>query len=117
MQDERLSAYRETVLQALADVENALIREDRQAATLDTLQEELDFAREALREAQMRYRNGSIDYLNVLSSLTSVQRLEQELISGRQQLFSERIGLIRALGGSWTRAPLDPEWNQPEETP
>lgn len=115
--DEQLSVYRETVLQAIADVENALVREDRQAAYLDTLRKELEFARTALKEAQTRYRNGSTDYLNVLAALTSVQGLEQNVISGQQQLFEERIGLYRALGGTWTHAPLDPDWNQTEEHP
>jgi outer membrane protein, multidrug efflux system len=105
VQDERLSAYQETVLQAITDVENALLREDRQAVHLQTLQKELDFAKTALKEAQTRYRNGSIDYLNVLASLTSVQRLEREVISSRQVLFVERISLYRALGGTWTRQP------------
>ncbi len=106
VRDERLSAYKETVLQAITEVENALIREDRQAAYLATLQQQLDYARQALKEAQNRYRNGSIDYLNVLASLTSVQRLEQDVIRGRQALYSERISLYRALGGTWTGAPL-----------
>jgi NodT family efflux transporter outer membrane factor (OMF) lipoprotein len=113
VRDERLSAYKEAVLQAITDVENALIREDRQQAYLDSLQRERDYAKNALQEAQTRYRNGSIDYLNVLASLTSVQRLEQDMISGKLALLQERIGLYRALGGTWTRLPLNQQKDSP----
>jgi len=117
VQDERLSAYKETVLRAITEVENALIREDRQAAYLEKLQKELNYAKSALKEAQHRYRNGSIDYLNVLAALTSVQLLEQDLIRGRQTLFRERISLYRALGGTWTRQPHQPPVKEEKDTP
>ncbi len=117
VQDEQISAYKETVLQAITEVENAWVREDRQQAYLETLQKELGFAKTALKEAQTRYRNGSIDYLNVLAALTSVQRLEQDVIRGRQVLYSERISLYRALGGSWTRQPHPAPMKEEKDTP
>ena len=38
----------------------------------------------------------------LLASLTSVQRLERDVLSGRQALLVERVSLYRALGGTWT---------------
>lgn len=99
--DEYLAAYKAVLIQAVADVENALHRERAQRRHLEALEREVSFARLALTEAQTRYRKGSIDYLNVLAALTSTQRLERELITAKNTLLSYRISLYRALGGSW----------------
>jgi len=80
---------------------------------LDALERELNEAGAALAEARRRYRNGSLDYLNVLAALTSVQRLELDMLDARADLLLERIGLHRALGGAWTRMTATEE----EETP
>jgi NodT family efflux transporter outer membrane factor (OMF) lipoprotein len=99
--DEQLAAYKATVLNAVAEVENALQREQQQQRLLEALQRQRDFAYSALLEARNRYRKGSIDYLNVLTALTSVQTLDRQLITAQRQLLSYRVGLCRALGTSW----------------
>ena len=55
----------------------------------------------ALKEAGIRYRNGLNDYLPVLTQVLTVQDLERDLIRQRANLLSARVGLYRALGGTW----------------
>lgn len=110
---ERLAVYKQTVLTAAAEVENALIRETKQAEYIALLRGELEVARAAHREALGRYRKGLNDYLPVLNALTSVQALERTLVQAEQDRLAFRVQLHLALGGVWMRddpaGPAPPE--------
>ena len=99
--EEQLAAYRETVLQALREVENALVREEKQAGYLVSLRRQLTAAENALAQARLRFRNGEIEYLDVLSSLSSSQALERELLIAERDILRYRVALYRALAGGW----------------
>ncbi|MBT8338388.1 MAG: efflux transporter outer membrane subunit [Desulfatitalea sp.] len=99
--DERLAAYYDTVLNAVKEVEDALVREAKQREHLQGVRQVTDTARKALEEAGVRYRNGLTDYLPVLTQLLSVQSLERDLIRKQAELLTIRVGLHRALGGNW----------------
>jgi NodT family efflux transporter outer membrane factor (OMF) lipoprotein len=102
--DENLSAYRQAVLTAIKEVENALVNESKQREHIRGLEKVEAAARKALEEAGVRYRNGLTDYLPVLTQLLAVQRLERDLIRQRTNLLNARISLYRALGGTWTES-------------
>ena len=100
--DENLSAYRQAVLTAIREVEDALVNEVKQREHIRALEDVLGTARKALEQAGIRYRNGVTDYLPVLTQLLSVQGLERNLIRQRANLLNARISLHRSLGGTWT---------------
>lgn len=103
--DLALANYRQTLLDSLADVETALLAEQRDERLLESLEAQLELARAALEQLTFRYRNGATDYLNVLSTLTSVQSLQRERLALRYQQLQDRIALSRALAGAWTDLP------------
>lgn len=105
---ERLWAYARVVVQAIADVHNAVVLETSQEEFLERLENQRERAQTALDLARDRYRSGSLDYLRVLTSLQSVQQLEQSLVDAERQQLSNRVSLCRALGGSWTTELADP---------
>ena len=100
--DENLSAYRQAVLTAIKEVEDALVSEVKQREYIKALENVLVTARRALEEAGIRYRNGLTDYLPVLTQLLAVQNLERNLIRQRAILLNSRVSLYRSLGGTWT---------------
>lgn len=100
--DENLSAYRQAVLTAIKEVEDALVSEVKQREHIKALENVLVTARKALEEAGIRYRNGLTDYLPVLTQLLAVQNLERNLIRQRAILLNSRVSLYRSLGGTWT---------------
>jgi NodT family efflux transporter outer membrane factor (OMF) lipoprotein len=102
--DEKVSAYRQTVLTAIKEVEDALVTESKQREHIQGLEKVTDTARKALKEAGNRYRKGLIDYLPVLTQLLKVQGLERNLIQQQANLLGARISLYRALGGTWTES-------------
>ncbi len=97
--DERLAEYREIVLTAIREVEDALISEEKQRELLFALNQNLELSRTTYREALSRYRNGLIEYPTVLTELVRFQTLEREQIAAQLTLLQTRINLNRALGG------------------
>jgi NodT family efflux transporter outer membrane factor (OMF) lipoprotein len=102
--DEKVSAYRQTVLTAIKEVEDALVNESKQREHINGLEKVTATARKALKEAGNRYRKGLTDYLPVLTQLLTVQGLERNLIQQQANLLGARISLYRALGGTWTES-------------
>jgi len=100
--EEHLHSYRETVLTAINEVEDALSNERWQRQYIKSLEKKLESARTALEQARSQYVNGMSGYLPVLTELISVQELELDLLAARKDLLLSRIALYRALGGTWT---------------
>ncbi|MEN7973543.1 MAG: TolC family protein [Verrucomicrobiota bacterium] len=99
--DERLAVYRETVINAIKEVEDALVSEQKQREYIHALDTRLAAARQSYEESLNRYRNGVIEYTTVLFQLNSLQMLERERVEAQYTLLQHRIALHRALGGSW----------------
>ena len=98
---ESLLAYRETVLNAINEVEDALVTEIKQKEHIGALEKQLEVAQSALDEAIERYIKGLNEYLPVITQIVSVQGLEKDLIQMRTELVINRIGIYRKLGGTW----------------
>lgn len=99
--DERLADYRETVLNAIKEVEDALVSEQKQSDYITALEKRNDSAQRSYDEAVNRYRNGLIEYTTVLIQLETLQSIERDRIEAQYNLLQYRINLYRALGGSW----------------
>ncbi len=92
--------YRTTVLVAFKEVRDALANEYWYIQALAALDIELKAAKQEFTEAQLRYVNGQTDYLDVISSLTTLQGLQRERIDAVAQVLQARIDLHLALGGN-----------------
>lgn len=102
-------AYEATVLDALAEVENALSSIRRNRERLVALERAADAAREADSLARLQYESGSADYLQVLDSERTLLSVEQSLVSTHADLGAAHIQLYKALGGGWSdTSPSDP---------
>ena len=103
-----LNQYGQTVINAIAEVENALIKEKYQKEKIERIRENLEITEATLREAKLRYMNGLSDYLPSIAALTTLQTLERQLVLALQQLLSHRLSLYRALGGHWSAELVRP---------
>ncbi len=97
--DERYHKYRETVIAAIVDVENALIRNNYQDQKLIALNKQMRAAKNTLEQANLSYINGKVSYINVLNSIKNTQILEQQIATEKLLQAKERVSLYRALGG------------------
>ncbi|WP_234731945.1 efflux transporter outer membrane subunit [Acidocella facilis] len=93
--------YRATVLNALAEVENALVayREDQQALT--DAQGTAQAAQISFNLAQSRYQHGLASLLPALQAQDSLVSANQQEIQAQAQLDVDAATLYTALGGGW----------------
>lgn len=99
--DELVESYAETILNALVEVESALVLERQERLRVEYLEDQVRLATVTLDATRDRYQSGLSDFLPVLTALTTRQAAQLELVSSRRLLVSYRVQLYRALGGSW----------------
>jgi outer membrane protein, multidrug efflux system len=112
-----VASYRQTVLTAFQEVEDALIGLSVLSQAATTQQKAVEAADRALKIANDRYVGGLVTYLDVITAqetLLDNQRLATQLLG--QQLVTS-VTLIKALGGGWDATALqpihvDPTWKQ-----
>ncbi len=98
---ERVAAYRQAVLSAFKEVEDALVENRELEMRISSLIETESATEATLRLSLDRYFYGLTDYLPVLSAQRTHFNTRSQLLSARRQLITARISLARALGGEW----------------
>lgn len=101
VRNQRLYEYGETLLTAFREVEDALVREQKQEERIQSIERQLELADQAYRQLRIQYLNGSGNYLDVLTALDDIQQLRRDLLTARLTIIEHRISLYRALGGSF----------------
>jgi len=100
-EEQALLAYSSAVLQALSDVEDALIACHRSGERIVSLEKATIAARESARLAGLKYRAGVVDFLTLLDAQRTELSSEESLISARADRSSAYVQLYKALGGGW----------------
>ncbi len=109
--------YRNTVLKAAQEVEDAL-------AGFVNAQDAVVFEQNSVKAAQrsveislVAYQEGSADYQRVLDAQRSLLQQENSLVETRSSVITSLIALYKALGGGWEMSvgqPFVPEQTQKE---
>lgn len=105
LQEQALALYEATVLQALRDVENALVAMAQEQDRRDTLLKAAAAATSALNLAQSQYSAGTSDFFRVLDAQRSLLSVQNQLALSHAEVASNLIRLYKALGGGWTANP------------
>lgn len=101
-QKQSFLAYESTVLNALSEVENALIAMQRVNERIEILERATTAAKQAAEFASLQYEAGQIDILNVLESQRTLLSLESQRVDTLANEISTHIQLYKALGGGWS---------------
>ena len=96
------AAYRSAVLNALAEVENALDRDRNLTRQEELLLDSVAQARSSAELAQERYGRGLDNLLVLLDAQRRLLTAESQLLSVERSRRAARVQLILALGGPWT---------------
>jgi outer membrane protein, multidrug efflux system len=102
VRDQALAEYRQTVLTALEDVENALVALAKNSERLVALKTAVDSARLASTLARERYTAGLIDFQSVLDTARTVLTAEESLARTRADGLQALVRLYKSLGGGWS---------------
>ncbi|MCP4663511.1 MAG: efflux transporter outer membrane subunit [bacterium] len=99
--EQAAAAYAGAVLNALREVEDALVRGETARRRLDLALTRVAEARAADRLARERYQRGVEGLLKVLETERRLRSAEEALYSTQADLWTVRIDLFLALGGDW----------------
>jgi len=101
-QAEALAAYRQSVLRASEDVENAfsaLVNRETQTATLTAGETSLSSARQS---SFVAYQNGAASLIEVLNADETLLRASDAKAQAQTESAHAAIAAFRALGGGWS---------------
>lgn len=104
--DAALATYRQAILVALQDVENALVAIDRTKVRETELATAETAARETVRLAEARYESGLIDFQTLLNAQQTLLNAQDSHTAARAARANASIQLFKALGGGWQPAAL-----------
>jgi NodT family efflux transporter outer membrane factor (OMF) lipoprotein len=99
--------YRQTVLTAFREVEDALVTYRTDTERSATLQSAVADDRTAEDHARRLYEAGLTDFLNVLTTERTLYAAEDEEALSDLARVRQLIALYKALGGGWQAANLD----------
>lgn len=106
--EESVLTYRQTVLTAIQEVENALVASQKEQEHRRCLKAAVEANRKATDIATQLYVEGNTDFLNVISAQQSLFSSEDSLVQSTSTMATELIALYKALGGGWEeQAPAE----------
>jgi NodT family efflux transporter outer membrane factor (OMF) lipoprotein len=100
-QDELLQAYRKTVVQAFADVDNALMSIRQTTERLRLQRQVVAASRRAFELSEQQLRAGTADIVTVLNTQTTLFQAEDLLWQAQLARLLAIVSLYQALGGGW----------------
>ncbi len=99
--DQHVARYRQTTLQAIGEVEDALVQLNVLAEEIVVQREALAASQDTLRLTENQYQAGMVDYLAVTSAQTIALNSERTLLNLLGTQLTASVQLISALGGGW----------------
>ncbi len=106
IQEQALVDYESRILEALEEVENALLAYVNEQVRRRSLQEAAEAAARATELVVDNYRAGLVDFLSVLESQRALLSLRDQLAQSEAAVTSDLVRLYKALGGGWTPSPV-----------
>ena len=116
LQQQALITYQSTVLNAIEEVENALVSYVQEQQRRDSLNAAAQAAQAAATQARYKYEGGLVDFSVVLDAERSVLSFQDQLIQSNAAVTADVIRLYKALGGGWTPQALVQASNNVENT-
>jgi outer membrane protein, multidrug efflux system len=100
-QQQAVAQYTQTVQNAFRDVHDALNNSAAGQDIATTTAKRIDALRNTLRLADLRYKNGYTNYLEVLNAQRDLAQAEISLIDVQRTQLNAVVALYKALGGGW----------------
>lgn len=98
-----VAQYEKAIQTAFREVADALAGRATLADQLSALQAQATAERDRFRLADLRYRNGIANYLDLLDAQRSLFGVEQALAQVRLAQRANEVQLYKALGGGWSQ--------------
>lgn len=93
--------YQQTVIKALQEVESVLVATAMEKEHFQALSDAVDANRKAVNLATTLYREGEIDFIQVLIAQGSLFKAEDAWAQSKSKLSENLVALYKAVGGGW----------------
>ena len=93
--------YRNTVLQAQGDVENAIVAYLKSHEQLASYKLAADASQRAVDVATIQYQEGAVDFNTLINTLSANVQQQDLLSSTRGSVATNLVQVYKALGGGW----------------
>ena len=104
--------YRQTVMGAFEEVENALVNLDAHKQQRGELQQEVERLTVVNQQTQSQLREGVISQLDVFETERTLLQAQLDLLTNHQQILADTVLLYKALGGGWPAVDAQAEVKQ-----
>ena len=94
-------SYRQQVLEALGEVEDALTAYQQEKQRLEKLNEGVTAAEATVKQVRSLYENGLVTFLNVLDAERSLADQQDQAAASLGQSSRNLVSVYRAFGGGW----------------
>lgn len=101
---ELVATYKETILEALVDVESQLVALDKLQQTYHIDLQAEQSAKEAANLARIRYRLGNTDFLTILTIERTLYQSQDTALQTKLLVLQSSVNLFRALGGGFNNS-------------
>ena len=112
-QAQALITYRQTVLNALLDVENALTAYAQEQQRRASLADAVAAYQRAVSLASRNFQNGFSDFLTLFIAQQSLYGAQNQLVQSNQAVSVDLVAIYKALGGGWESS--EPASTQPDD--
>lgn len=99
--DQAVIQFRQTVLVAVGEVSNALVKIDKQTQQYTIAVDRMATLQKAVENANLLFKSGMATYLEVNIAQGNLLQAELELASIKKERLVSNVELYRALGGGW----------------
>ena len=93
--------FRQSVLNAVGEVSNALVRVEKLQAAKQITQERVQTLQKAIINSNLLFKTGMATYLEVITAQGNSLQSELELAAIIREQLSAKVELYRSLGGGW----------------
>lgn len=99
--DETAIQFRQSVLNAVGEVSDAMVKVDKLKQQQDITAAQVATLQRAISNAQLLYKSGMANYLEVITAQGSALQAELSLANIQRDRLSSVVELYRSLGGGW----------------
>ncbi len=100
-----LVSYEQTVLNALEEVENAMVGYSRERERSQVLRRAVTASENSVKLVKVLYTSGLTDFQNVFDSERTLAEQDDSLAQSEGEAIQQLISIYRALGGGWQPEP------------
>jgi NodT family efflux transporter outer membrane factor (OMF) lipoprotein len=100
IKEEQILAYQQTLLQAAGEIKNAMVALIQERKRYQDLRETYQHADNVAQLMQSKYKNGLIEYTDVLQAEQNRLQSQMQMIKSSGALYTDLIRFYKAIGGN-----------------